>query len=233
MHDKSIGSHNLIAGHQPGLIKKAFHGETVLIPPIITEDSFSKDSRALYDNQPLLYFVVPVREADDSIIAVISYCYDPKDAFMRMSQIGRFGITGETYSFDKNAILLSPSRFKEHLIEMKIITRMENTFYKTQVSIPDKNSIKRHRHNLNERSDHSLTHMAASAIAGFSGINVKGYRDYRGVSVIGAWLWDHDNGIGFASEIDEKEALSSHYLNRRIVYTIALSQKSLPQKPII
>ena len=34
-----------------------------------------------------------------------------------------------------------------------------------------------------------LTHMAERALAGKSGVNVTGYREYRGNEGVGAWKW--------------------------------------------
>ena len=44
--------------------------------------------------------------------------------------------------------------------------------------------------------------------------DTSGYRDYRGVLVYGAWLWDGQLGLGLASEIDVAEALSTFYTVR-------------------
>jgi polar amino acid transport system substrate-binding protein len=51
-------------------------------------------------------------------------------------------------------------------------------------------------------------------------IDTKGYRDYRGVPVFGAWLWNTDMGLGLATEIDVAEALSSYRQIRRTVFGI-------------
>ncbi len=47
--------------------------------------------------------------------------------------------------------------------------------------------------------------MAAAAIAGGAGTDVKGYRDHRGVKVIGAWRWLPDYEFGIATEINDRE----------------------------
>lgn len=47
-----------------------------------------------------------------------------------------------------------------------------------------------------------LTKMAASAIAGHDGVDTFGYRDYRGVPVIGAWRWLAGLEVGIAAEMD-------------------------------
>ena len=48
--------------------------------------------------------------------------------------------------------------------------------------------------------------MAAEAIGGKPGVNVEGYRDYRGVRVVGAWKWLPGADIGVATEIEYAEA---------------------------
>jgi sigma-B regulation protein RsbU (phosphoserine phosphatase) len=44
------------------------------------------------------------------------------------------------------------------------------------------------------------------ALTGRSGLNVDGYRDYRGVPVIGAWTWNEHYDIGIATEVGLDEA---------------------------
>ena len=50
------------------------------------------------------------------------------------------------------------------------------------------------------------TRMAQAALAGRSGLDVDGYRDYRGMPVIGAWTWNGHHGIGIATEVGVAEA---------------------------
>ncbi len=59
-----------------------------------------------------------------------------------------------------------------------------------------------------------LTRMAADAIKGKAGNDMNGYRDYRGVPVYGAWLWNNKLGVGIATEIDVKEALGGYRATR-------------------
>jgi len=48
-------------------------------------------------------------------------------------------------------------------------------------------------------------------------VDTNGYRDYRGVKVLGAWIWDDDLKIGIASEIDQSDALEDYRENSRII----------------
>ena len=47
-----------------------------------------------------------------------------------------------------------------------------------------------------------------------------GYRDYRGASVYGAWLWDDKLYIGLTTKIDEADALSPYYTTRTVILTV-------------
>ncbi len=59
--------------------------------------------------------------------------------------------------------------------------------------------------------------MAQQAIGNKSeGMNYEGYRDYRGVPVLGAWFWNDELEFGMATEIDVEEALKSYYVTRWI-----------------
>jgi serine/threonine protein kinase len=58
-----------------------------------------------------------------------------------------------------------------------------------------------------------VTRPVAAALAGQSGVDVDGYRDYRGVPSVGAWAWLDDYGFGVITEIDADEAFAPlHYL---------------------
>ena len=43
---------------------------------------------------------------------------------------------------------------------------------------------------------------ARPVIQGALGVDVDGYRDYRGVSVVGAWAWLDAYGFGVATELE-------------------------------
>ena len=57
-------------------------------------------------------------------------------------------------------------------------------------------------------------------MSGRAGVNTDGYRDYRGVRVLGVWLWDEQLDMGLAAEIDEQEVLAVHFALRKIVLSM-------------
>src|SRR5581483_2793552 len=65
-----------------------------------------------------------------------------------------------------------------------------------------------------------LTRMAAAAIRGWDGYDVDGYRNYRGVKVVGAWSWLPEFGMGVATEVAAEEAFQTLYLLREVFLTL-------------
>ena len=70
------------------------------------------------------------------------------------------------------------------------------------------------------RYQQPLTLLAEQATKGKPGLNVEGYRDYRGVPVYGAWLWDNKLGVGLATEIDQADALGPYFTTRTVILTV-------------
>jgi hypothetical protein len=66
-----------------------------------------------------------------------------------------------------------------------------------------------------------LTWPAAELVAGRSGTNVDGYRNYLGQTVVGTWRWLPQWGIGLASEIEKREAYSTLRVVRRAFAILA------------
>src|ERR1019366_1474895 len=56
------------------------------------------------------------------------------------------------------------------------------------------------------RTELPFTHAVSEALAGHAGVDANGYRDYRGVPVVGAWTWLDDFDMGLVTEVDRAEA---------------------------
>ena len=67
-----------------------------------------------------------------------------------------------------------------------------------------------------------LTRMAASATQEWQGCDVEGYRNYRGVKVIGAWTWLPEYNLGVAMEVATDEAFETLFVVRRVFVTLFL-----------
>jgi predicted Ser/Thr protein kinase len=102
--------------------------------------------------------------------------------------------------------MISQSRFDDQLKAIGLLPRKPGvrSILNTKIMDPGGNLLKGFR--PASRADQPLTVMAKSATAGNRGINVDGYRDYRGVPVIGAWIWLDEYDFGVTTELDVAEA---------------------------
>jgi polar amino acid transport system substrate-binding protein len=133
------------------------------------------------------------------MLAVLGLQLDPPGALTRLTAVGRIGATGETYVFDAEGHLMTPSRFTDHRI-----TAREPSIG-MRITDPGGDLTAGYEPTL-APSAWPLTRMAQAALAGENGGDSAGYRDYRGVPVLGVWRWSDRLGLGIATEMDEDEA---------------------------
>ncbi len=212
--DEILGLKNEMVDAYPKLIHRAFSGETVFLPPTFYKRLSMGD---LFINK--IHIAIPLEGENSEIIAVLIMGLDSTNTFVKLLQVSRIGVSGETYAFDRHGILLSQSRFEEELVAAGVLAKGVPSVLHMRISDPGANILKGLRPSQPPERQ-PLTLMSASALSGNSGINTTGYRDYRGVRVLGAWTWDDLLNVGLATEIDEHEVLSTYYINRWIVLSI-------------
>jgi PAS domain S-box-containing protein len=219
MHDNNMGVRNLIASQALDRLNRAFRGKAVMVPPIWSGDLLNSTIDAKSQTTPTMFFAAPVKDVQDKIIAVVTQRVDPSIDFTRLIQLGRIGKTGETYAFDRYGKLLSQSRFDEELRRAGLIKEGEKSILRVSLRNPGGDMTKGFSPSV-PRYQQPLTQMARQATKGKSGLNLKGYRDYRGVPVYGAWLWDDNLGFGLATEIDQDDALNPYFTTRAVILTV-------------
>jgi len=219
MGDAKLGSKSRIASQALDLLNRAFKGETVMVTPIWTEavpaPSSSNQAAAL----PSMFFVAPLKDIHNKVIAAVARQIDPSQDFTRLIQLGEIGKTGETYAFDRYGKLLSEIRFENELRRAGLLEKGQKSILAVSLRDPG-GDLTRGFSPAVPRYQQPLTFMARQATAGNSGLSVEGYRDYRGVKVFGAWLWDAVLGIGLTTEIDAADALSPYYTTRKVILTV-------------
>ena len=220
MRDENVGTANLIYNIRRALLDKVFEGETVLVPPIVSDVPLKTPDGKVIARSPTMFFAAPIREmAGDKVVAALTMRLDPAKDFTRITQLGRIGHSGETYAFDEEGRLLTDSRFDYQLRQAGLIGKEENAILNILIRDPGGNLLKGHRLAA-DLGNLPMTLMAGEATAGRNGSNVEGYRDYRGVEVMGAWLWDESLGLGMTTEIDVDEAMATYYDTRNTILIV-------------
>jgi hypothetical protein len=134
--------------------------------------------------------------------AYLVFALDARRDFLRILAQPLPGPTAETYAFDARGMMLSNSRFPEQLRRLGLLPAEPGvqTALRLRVCDPGCDPHPAAGEAL------PLTRMAAAATAGEDGCDWTGYRDYRGVEVIGAWRWLAHYGFGVAAEMDRSLA---------------------------
>jgi PAS domain S-box-containing protein len=234
MRDTNIGTPNLISVQRPDLLKRAFAGEVLFVPPIESDIPLGEGTQAEGARNPSTkFFMGPIRDPSGQILAVMTLRVDPSQEFSQLLPPSITHKTGETYAFSEHGEMLSESRFVDLLRRIGLIGEDQQSALNVAIRDPGGNLVAGQRPKI-ERSRQPLTRMASGAIQlkanmALSGqtkghskieIDTKGYRDYRGVPVFGAWLWNADLGLGLATEIDVSEAMSDYYQIRWTVFGV-------------
>jgi diguanylate cyclase (GGDEF)-like protein len=219
MRDSNLGRINLIETKRKNYLDSAFKGATVFVPTIQSDVALSPGLSDRNKKVPTLFIVSPIKNRLGKIIAVLAIRINPSNHFSRISKLGRLGDTGETYAFDENGLLITESRFDHHLRKAGLIPPGDTGILSIRIIDPGGNLLEGYTPK-SPANELPLTVMAKSATLGNSGSNIEGYRDYRGVPVFGAWIWEKRLGFGLATEIDINEALRPYYQTRNTIITV-------------
>jgi len=219
MWNENIGEQNLIYQQRPEYMERLFQGQVTFVPTVKSEVPLLDSRGRLAQEVPTIFVGSPVRDENGEIIAVLVLRMDAYNRFIRITQLGRMGQSGETYAFDKQARLITVSRFDQQLRKIGLLQPGSQGVLQIRIVDPGGNLLEGFTPGLPE-DKWELTFMAKSAVAGRSGFSIDGYRDYRGVRVFGAWLWDSSLDFGLTTEVDEDEALQPFYATRRVVLSV-------------
>ena len=189
------------------LLNKALDGSSTVSAPFRSVSALKSFDGQYRTGMPTMFVAAPIRDENFQVMAVLALQIRPEENFTKILQLGRIGDSGETYAFDRDALMVSNSRFDSDLMLLGLIPQAgdSRSMLSIQVRDPGGNIVEGFRSDR-LRIEMPPTRMAASAISGESSNNVEGYRDYRGVTVVGAWSWLEDYDIGVTTEIDHAEA---------------------------
>jgi eukaryotic-like serine/threonine-protein kinase len=204
-HDDLIGK-DVLADHGEA-IKEVLTGEAIVAPPFPSHVLLPDEQGRLRANVPTMFAAAPVRGERREVIGVLVLRMRPADEFTRILNVARFGQSGETFAFDRAGLLLSQSRFDSELKHLGLLPDREDATSVLNVALKDPGvDLTQGGRAATRRDEQPLIRPAAEAARGQGGVDVDGYRDYRGVPVIGAWTWLDEYGFGVGTEVDRAEA---------------------------
>ncbi len=212
-HDEIIGM-----ASPPGyeeFFSNCFAGQAVVTRPSPSLAMLPDAKGKLRAAVPSMFAAAPIKSADGTVIAVLGLRIAPEKDFTRILATARAGETGETYAFSRNGLLLSNSRFDDELRRLGLIPDSDDAQSILNLELRDPLvDLSKGKSSPKRRSEQPLTLPVREAGAGLTGVNVDGYRDYRGVPVVGAWEWLPEFNFGLVTEMDESEAFRPLHIMR-------------------
>ena len=217
-HQELIGKE--LQEHE-SFLSKVFDNQPTVSPPFASRVPIADAQGKIQTGVPTMFVCVPVLDQDLQIIAALSLRIRPDREFTRLIQLGRIGRSGETYAVDAQGLMVSGSRFDEDLILLGVLPDRDNaeSILNIQLREPGGDMTKGYRAK-SRRSELAFTKAATQLMDQKDGIDIGGYRDYRGVPVVGVWTWLKDYSFGLVTEIDYAEAFEPLNILRRAFYTM-------------
>jgi len=215
MRDTNVGTTNLLV-KQGDFLARVLQGQVLLSRPMRSDVPLPDASGRVAEGQLTMFVAAPILDERGRAIAILTFRIAPARDFSRIARLGRIGETGDTYAFDRSGKLLTESLFHDQLKDIGLLEKDEAGLLTLDIRNPGGNLVEGFRADL-PRSEQPLTRMAEAAIAGEVGADVDGYRDYRGVPVVGAWTWEDEAGFAMATEMDRAEAYRSFHNTRSLM----------------
>ncbi len=210
--DANVGSPNLLTRY-PELLQKVWAGDTHLTPIQRSDVTLQRGETETPSGNETMFVATPIKDKSGTIIALLTLRINPYKTLFPIMETARLGITGDSYAFDRYGTLLSKSRYEDELVRIGVLQPGQSSASNLKLLDPgfdlsQSNGIRPALEGL------PLTRMAASATRGQEGVDLEGYRDFRGVPVVGAWKWDQELGFGFAVEQSGSEAYGVYHFMR-------------------
>lgn len=179
------------------------------------------DGTNLREGTPTICFMVPIFDKQQSVQAILSIHMDPILELSNIPHLTRSDKMGVFYLFDTQGTLINSSSFDERLRQLQSTVPSKTSIPAIGLRDPGGNLTKGFEPTV-PPDKMELTRMAHAATTKISGVDVDGYRDYRGVPVVGLWDWDAKYDFGLGYEIDMSEAYASYHSIRTIVLFLTL-----------
>ena len=152
---------------------------------------------------PTMFIFTPIKgHASGGNIGVVILRLDVIE-ISKMMQSLKIGDSGETYLINDKGIMVTESKFASELKEDQLI--------ETRTALELK---------VADQLTGEFTIAATRCLDGQRGSNGYGYKDYRGVDVIGYWRWIPEHNMGLIAEIDIDEAFGVLYKLRNSIMTV-------------
>jgi signal transduction histidine kinase/CheY-like chemotaxis protein len=218
--NESIGNRRLVnTSEGESLLRAVSSGNTFISLPFKNKLALPDREDSLHENNSTMLVGSPIYHPSGKFAAVLVFYLSPEAVFTEIFGISQSGKSGETYAFDSKGRILTKSRFENDLRQVGMLKSSTNSLLNIMIKDPGGNLLEGYQPSI-ESDNQPFTRMAISALQKESGFDIKGYRDYRGVMVVGVWSWFSEFRFGVASEIDYREAYGLLFEVKKSFYVV-------------
>lgn len=168
----------------------------------------------------VMQVAVPIMNDSGTACGALVLIINPDAEFTRILSVARTGDSGETFAFDAEGVMLSESRFDRQLKEFKLLENKPDTSSALNLYLRDPGGDLSSGYAANTNGP--LILMVERAVTGDSDVEIKPFRDYRGVPVVGAWRWLGNYSFGVGTKLDESEAFHTLRVVRSVFLVLFL-----------
>ncbi|EYF03854.1 hybrid sensor histidine kinase/response regulator [Chondromyces apiculatus] len=220
----SVGQHDVL-DLQPWLRDRLARGEIAVSHPSTSSIPLPDEHGTLVPGQPTMFSAAPIRDEAGHILGYLAIRLRLGVGFLRLLREQQPQEIGRTYAFDETGRLLSNVRDEPGLrsagvvapgvpLNLNLVLRDPGRDLTAGAPLPGP---------LAERP---LSRSISQAIVRYDGLDLDGYRDFRGVEVVGAWKWIDPLHLGIVTEIDATDAYRAFNRQRNTV-TVLVAFASL------
>ena len=204
------------------VLAEALSGEVAVSQPFKSQQLWQDLNGHIRGGLATMLFVAPVLNWFGETVGFFAFEMNPDRLFIPAFHQNQVGNTGHTYAINREGLLLTESKFSDQLVTLGLLSGADpHADLNLTVRRPENNLLKADQViTARQYSDFPLTRMAQSLTRQASGIDIEGYRDYRGVKVIGAWRWDEQLEMGIATETEVAEV---YKLYRSLLFSVIVS----------
>ena len=205
----------------PEIVKRINSSENYVSPIVVTAVPLPNKNGTVEPGQPTMFAASQVLNESGTRIGTIILRLRPALLLDVVLQGQRVDRSDDAFAYRSDGIAVTSTRFDNQLQALGVLPAGSSAAMRLRLSDPGGN-LTRGFHPTADRALQPLEHGVAHAIAGESGVDVDGYRDYRGVEVVGAWTWIPAIAIGVSFEVDRSNALEMYLLLRQIYFALGI-----------
>ena len=199
-------------------LHRALGGSTVVSAPAPLLRAAHNDAAVLRAGDPFVTVATPVRDAQGRTLAALAF-----DAPMAVRlDVSRTWRTGDVYLVLRDGHFASPPRFWATLARAGIMPGDAPTAaFRLTVRDPgvDLSGVTAAPAS---RDAWPLTSAASQVTRGSTNVDMRGYRNYRGATVVGAWTFIPEIDAGLIFELDASEAFAQFRILRWLYATLCV-----------